>query len=50
MRGIKLFIATSLDGCIARLDGGIDWLFTDGDYGYREFYASIDIVVMCRKT
>lgn len=50
MRRIKLFIATSLDGYIARPDGGIDWLFTDGDYGYREFFASIDTVVMGRKT
>jgi dihydrofolate reductase len=50
MRRVKLFIACSLDGCIARPDGGIDWLFSDGDYGYREFYASIDTVVMGRKT
>lgn len=50
MRPIKLFIACSLDGYIARPDGGIDWLFTDGDYGYREFFASIDTVVMGRKT
>lgn len=50
MRRIKLFIATSLDGCIARPDGGIDWLFSDGDCGYREFFASVDTVVMGRKT
>jgi dihydrofolate reductase len=50
MRRIKLFIATSLDGYIARADGGIDWLFIDGDYGYRAFYDSIDTVVMGRKT
>jgi hypothetical protein len=29
MRKIKLFIASSLDGYIARQDGSIDWLFTD---------------------
>ena len=39
-----------LDGYIARPDGGIDWLFTDADYGYREFYDAIDTVVMGRKT
>lgn len=50
MRRIKLFIASSLDSYIARPDGGIDWLFSDGDYGYQAFYDSIDTVVMGRKT
>lgn len=45
-----LFIATSLDGFIARPDGGIDWLFSDADYGYAAFFDSIDTVVMGRKT
>ena len=49
MGKIKLFIASSLDGFIAREDGSIDWLFT-GDYGYAEFYKSIDTVLMGRKT
>jgi dihydrofolate reductase len=50
MRPVILFIATSLDGYIARTDGGIDWLFTDQDYGYREFFSCVDTVVMGRKT
>lgn len=50
MRRVQLFIAASLDGYIAREDGGIDWLFHDGDYGYRRFYASVDTVVMGRKS
>ncbi len=50
MRQIKLFIACSLDGYIARTDGSIDWLFTDGDYGYTDFIRSIDILIMGRKT
>ena len=50
MRKVKLFIATSLDGYIARTDGDIDWLFTDADYGYTPFYDSVDTVVMGRKT
>lgn len=44
------FVASSLDGFIARKDGGIDWLFTDQDYGYTEFLSGIDTVVMGRKT
>jgi dihydrofolate reductase len=50
MRRVKLFIATSLDGYIARADGRIDWLFHDADYGYAAFYDSIDTVVMGRRT
>jgi len=49
-----LYIATSLDGYIARLNGAIDWLSMveqEGeDYGYGEFYQSIDGLVMGRKT
>ncbi len=50
MRDIILFIASSLDGFIARPDGSVDWLFMDNDYGYNEFYRSIDVVLMGRKT
>lgn len=49
-RRLKLFIATSLDGYIAAKDGSVDWLFTDADYGYREFFASIDTVLMGSRT
>jgi dihydrofolate reductase len=49
------FIATSLDGFIAREDGAIDWLPQPGeeggeDYGYEEFYATVDALVMGRRT
>jgi dihydrofolate reductase len=52
---IKLYIACSLDGYIAREDGSIDWLTKyenspETDYGYSEFYASIGTVLMGRKT
>jgi dihydrofolate reductase len=50
MRPIVYFVATSLDGFIARPDGGIDWLFQDQDYGFTEFLAGIDTVVLGRKT
>jgi len=50
MREIVLFIASSLDGFIAKYDSSVDWLFTDEDYGYNEFFASVDTVIMGRKT
>lgn len=50
MRKVILFIANSLDGYIARRDGSIDWLYTDQDYGYGSFFASIDTVIMGRST
>ncbi len=40
MRKLVLFIACSLDGCIARENGDVDWLFTDQDYGYAEFLSA----------
>ncbi|MBD2085962.1 dihydrofolate reductase family protein [Trichocoleus sp. ST-U3] len=50
MRKVILFIASSLDGYIARQSGDIDWLFTDQDYSYSEFFASVDTLLMGRKT
>ena len=48
-----VFIATSLDGFIAREDGALDWLpqpSAEDDYGYTDFMASVDALVMGRKT
>ncbi|PZT53748.1 dihydrofolate reductase family protein [Paenibacillus silvae] len=49
-----LYIAISLDGYIARLDGSVDWLFDvegdGGDNGYAAFYQTIGSVVMGRST
>jgi dihydrofolate reductase len=50
VRKVKLFIASSLDGYIARKDGSIDWLYTDGDYGFAQFYDSVDTILMGRRT
>ena len=53
----SVFIATSLDGFIAREDGGIDWLneanatVPDGeDCGFQVFMDSVDVLIMGRKT
>ena len=48
----SVFIATSLDGFIARRDGGLDWLPADGGeaHGYDEFIATVDAIVIGRKT
>ena len=50
---VILYIATSLDGYIARPDGAVDWLDDvegDGDNGYSVFYSKVGTVVMGRKT
>jgi dihydrofolate reductase len=49
---VSVFIATSVDGFIARKDGGLDWLPSDGGepHGYDEFFTSVDAVVIGRKT
>ena len=52
----SVFIATSLDGFIARPDGSIDWLESassgsDGeDFGYKAFMESVDALIMGRNT
>lgn len=46
----RVYIAASVDGYIATPDGGVEWLeaFSGGDFGYDDFFASIDTVVMGR--
>jgi dihydrofolate reductase len=48
----SVFIATSVDGCIACANGDIDWLPEGGGepHGYDEFIASVDTIVIGRKT
>jgi dihydrofolate reductase len=40
----------SLDGMIAGPDDDVSWLFTDDDYGFDEFFSTIDALVMGRGT
>lgn len=52
-RPVVLFIATTLDGYIARENGEINWLYEvegEGDNGYSDFYETIDTVLMGNKT
>jgi dihydrofolate reductase len=58
----SVYIGTSLDGFIARENGGLDWLpgsqgdesdengDSAEDYGYQEFMDSVDVLVMGRNT
>lgn len=47
-----VFVGTSLDGFIARADGSLDFLPAGGGepHGFEELMASVDAVVMGRKT
>ena len=48
----SVFIGTSVDGFIARTDGKLDFLPADGGepHGYNEFFATVDALVIGRKT
>jgi dihydrofolate reductase len=47
----SVFIGTSVDGFIARPNGELDFLPEGGEpHGYDEFIASVDAIVMGRKT
>jgi dihydrofolate reductase len=52
MTTAHVFIATSLDGFIARADGDIAWLLQRDDptedHGYTDFIANKDLIVMGR--
>jgi len=47
-----VFVGTSVDGFIARQNGDLDWLPAGGGepHGYDEFIATVDTIVIGRKT
>lgn len=56
---ISVFIATSIDGYIARENGDISWLETfavptgegeDKDCGFSKFFSDVDVLIMGRNT
>lgn len=50
----SVFVGTSVDGFIARRDGGLDFLGSaeaiDSDMGFADFMATVDVMVMGRNT
>lgn len=48
----SVFVGTSVDGFIARQNGDLDWLPAGGGepHGYDEFIATVDAIVIGRKT
>jgi dihydrofolate reductase len=48
----SVFVGVSVDGFLARTDGSLDFLPPDGGepHGYDEFMASVDALVIGRKT
>lgn len=51
---ISIYIASSIDGYIARKDGNLDWLqyghTGNEDYGFKKFTSTIDAVIMGKNT
>ena len=51
---VLYYVACSLDGYIATPEGGVEWLDpfqgSDEDYGFADFYASMDALLMGSRT
>jgi len=48
----SIFVGVSLDGFLARCDGGLDWLLEDSSepHGFGAFLETVDVLVMGRNT
>ena len=54
MKKIILYVATSVDGFIARKNGSVDWLTqynnSGEDFGYKEFLDSVETIILGNTT
>ena len=50
MRKVILAVGVTLDSYIARSNGAVDYLFMPKDFSMASFFASIDTIIMGRKT
>lgn len=50
MRRVRYRVAASLDGYIAGPDGEIDWIVQDPTVDFASLYASVDTVLLGRRT
>ncbi len=50
MRKVILGAGISLDGYVARPDGGVDFLYQPKGYSMAAFFATVDVVAFGRKT
>ena len=54
MPEVIYYVAASLDAYVATPDGGVEWLSpfeaAGEDYGYADFYASVDVVLLGSRT
>jgi len=52
MTKIRAYLAISADGFIADAQGGVGWLetFQGGEFGYKEFYDAVEIIISGRVT
>jgi len=50
MRRVIYALTASLDGCISRRDGSIDWIVMDPNADFASFYKSFDAAIIGRKS
>ena len=50
MRKVIYGVGISLDGYIALPDGSVDWMWMDPEYDMGDFFKSVDVAIMGRRT